>query len=120
MIPLPLFRLSIYAAQTLYESSIAFGARQGGQAVDKMAEMEKWAVNQLSEMFHLEYYWKDNWQVEDRLSRVEAAGGGAAAVQDHAGDPGVGATGDGRQEICHWDQVDLYLCLLKVVFICLY
>ena len=49
---------------------------------------------------------QDNWQVEDRLSWVEAKGGGAGAVQDHVGHPGVGEAGDGWQEICHRNQVD--------------
>ena len=52
---------------------------------------------------------QDNWQIEDRLSWVEAEGGGVAAVQDHVGHPGVGEAGDGWQEICHRNQVVGYI-----------
>ena len=35
------FRLTLHAAKTLYESSIAFGARQGGQAVKQNGDLEE-------------------------------------------------------------------------------
>ena len=38
------FRLTLHAAKTLYESSIAFGARQGGQAVQQNGDLQEWVA----------------------------------------------------------------------------
>ena len=35
------FRLTVHAAKTLYDSSIAFGARQGGQAVQQNGDLHQ-------------------------------------------------------------------------------